>query len=102
MAMVLKTIRALTRPRGFESHALRPTSESHSDLGLYLLGPRRRVVTDRSQVQPTAVICRWSRDIRGMNLEAFALVKLRKMEECRRKPDSLHGRSVRQPALHRS
>jgi hypothetical protein len=23
--MLLKTIRALTRPRGFESHALRPT-----------------------------------------------------------------------------
>src|SRR5919109_414746 len=101
MAMVLKTIKAGDSLRGFESHALRPTSESHSDLGLYLLGSRHRVVTDRSQVQPTAVICRWSRDIRGMNLEAFALVKLRKMEGCRRKPGPLHGRSVRRPALHR-
>jgi hypothetical protein len=44
-------------------------------------------VTDRSRVQPTAAICRWSRDIRGMDLEAFPQVNPRKTEGSRRKRD---------------
>jgi hypothetical protein len=67
---VLKTIRALTRPRGFESHALRLAPKTGSDLGLCPLISGRRLVTDRSQMQPTAAICRWARDISGMDLEA--------------------------------
>jgi hypothetical protein len=31
--MLLKTIRALTRPNGFESHALRSTCQTSPDLG---------------------------------------------------------------------
>jgi len=38
------------------------------------LSSRPRLVTDCSQMQPTAAICRWSRDIRGMDLEAFPQV----------------------------
>jgi len=38
--MLLKTIRALTGPRGFESHALRPTPERRA------VGDRRQTVLD--------------------------------------------------------
>src|SRR5690348_17546451 len=38
-------------------------------------------------MQPTAAICRWSRDIRGMDLEAFPQVNQRKTEGSRRKRD---------------
>jgi len=63
------------------------TSENGPDLDLCSLVPCRRVVADRSQMQPTAAICRWSRDIRGMDLETFPQVSLRKTEEPRQKRD---------------
>src|SRR6266536_3354142 len=87
MAMVLKTIVAATSPWvRIPRPPLRPRKTS-SDLGLCPLISRRRLVTDRSQMQPTAAICRWSRDIRGMDLEAFPQVNPRKIEESRRKRD---------------
>ena len=39
-----------------------------------------RLDADRSQLQPTAAICRRSRDIRGMDLEVFPQVNSRKWE----------------------
>jgi hypothetical protein len=44
------------------------------DLRLWPPISRSALVTDRSQMQPTAAICRWSRDIRGMDLEPFPQV----------------------------
>src|ERR1044072_2777104 len=38
-------------------------------------------------MQPTATICRWSRDIRGMDLGAFPQVTPRKTEGSRRERD---------------
>ncbi len=76
--MVLKTIVAATSPWvRIPRPPLRPRKTS-SDLGLCPPVSRRRLVTDRSQMQPTAAICRWSRDIRGMDLEAFPQVNQRK------------------------
>jgi hypothetical protein len=49
-------------------------------LGLCPLVPCGWLVTKRSQMQPTAVICRWSRDRRGMDFEAFPQVSLRKQK----------------------
>ena len=87
MAMVLKTIVAATSPWvRIPRPPLRPR-KTGPDLGLYLLISRRRLVANRSQMQPTATICRWSRDIRGMDLEAFPQVNLRKTEGSRRKRD---------------
>jgi hypothetical protein len=56
------------------------TSENSPELGLHPSGSRPGLVTDRSQMQPTAAICRWSRDIRGMDLEAFPQVNPRKQK----------------------
>ena len=80
MAMVLKTIVAATSPWvRIPRPPLRPR-KTGPDLGLYLLISRRRLAANRSQMQPTATICRWSRDIRGMDLEAFAQVNPEKTE----------------------
>jgi hypothetical protein len=38
------------------------TSVNRPELGLCLPTPCRRFVTDRSQMQPTIAICRWSRE----------------------------------------
>src|SRR6185437_11856487 len=87
MAMVLKTIVTATSPWvRIPRPPLRPRKTS-SDLGLCQPISRRMLVTGRSQVQPTATICRWSRDIRGMDLEAFPQVNSRKTEGFRRKRD---------------
>src|SRR5580700_11224199 len=87
MAMVLKTIVAATSPWVRIPRPPLLTSENDPDLGLCPPIPCRRLITDRSQMQPTAAICRWSRDIRGMDLEAFPQVNLRKTEGPRRKQD---------------
>src|SRR5436190_5102190 len=87
MAMVLKTIVAATSPWvRIPRPPLRPRKTS-PDLRLCPLISRRRHVTDRSQMQPAAAICRWSRDIRGMDLEAFPQVNPAETEESRRKRD---------------
>src|SRR6266487_2211871 len=87
MAMVLKTIVAATSPWvRIPRPPLRPR-KTGSDLGLCPPVLRRRLVTDRSQMQPTAAISRWSRDIRGMELEAFPQVNPRKTGGSRRERD---------------
>ena len=43
------------------------------------------LVTERSQTQPNAVVGRWSRDVRGMDLEPFPQVTRRKSDGRRRK-----------------
>jgi hypothetical protein len=60
-----------------------------SDLDLCLPVSGRQLITDRSQMQPTAAISRWSRDIRGMDLAAFPQVTLRKTEGGRAENDIL-------------
>src|SRR5271165_464023 len=87
MAMVLKTIVAATSPWVRIPRPPLFTSENSPELGLRPSGSCSRLVTDRSQTQPTAAICRWSRDIRGMDLEAFAQVNRRKTEGPRRNRD---------------
>src|SRR5271165_5200092 len=87
MAMVLKTIVAATSPWvRIPRPPLRPR-KTGPDLDLWPPVPCSGLVTDRSQMQPTAAICRWSRDIRGMDLEVFPQVNLRKTEGPRRKRD---------------
>ena len=73
--MLLKTIKALTRSRGFESRALllyfRKTSP---DLGLQSIVSFRRFTADRSQTQLNAAMSRWSRDVQRVDPEAFSQV----------------------------
>src|SRR5947199_229970 len=78
MAMVLKTIVAATSPWVRIPRPPLLTSGNGFDLLLYPPSPRRGVVTDRSQMQPAAAICRWSRDIRGMDLARFPQVNQQK------------------------
>jgi hypothetical protein len=85
MAMVLKTIVAATSPWVRIPRPPLLTTKNRSDLRLCPLGPHPGPVADRSQMQPTAAICRWSRDIRVMDLEAFAQVNPQKTEGTRRK-----------------
>src|SRR5271169_6319243 len=87
MAMVLKTIVAATSPWVRIPRPPLFTSENSPELGLRPSGSCSELVTDRSQMQPTAAICRWSRDIRGMDLEAFPQVNPRETEGVRRKRD---------------
>jgi hypothetical protein len=87
MAMVLKTIVAATSPWVRIPRPPLITSENSPELDLYPPIPCCRFVTDRSQMQPTAAICRWSRDIRGMDREAFPQVNLRETEGSRQKQD---------------
>ena len=85
--MVLKTIVAATSPWvRIPRPPLRPRKTS-PDLGLCLPISCRVLVTNRSQMQPPATICRSSRDIRGMNLEALPQVNLGKTEGSRRERD---------------
>jgi hypothetical protein len=94
MAMVLKTIVAATSPWVRIPRPPLLPRKTDLDLGLYSLSRRTGLVTDRSQMQPTAAICRWSRDIRGMKLEAFPQVNQRKTDGPGRKRDPyIVGRS---------
>ncbi len=58
MAMVLKTIRGGDIPRGFESHALRQTSENRFSPGLI---PAKLTSGARYRPQPDAADCRQTR-----------------------------------------
>src|SRR5689334_19380153 len=94
MAMVLKTIVAATSPWVRIPRPPLMTSENGTDLDLCSPGLRAVLVANRSQMQPTAAICRWSRDIRGMDLEAFPQVNQRKTTgPCRKRGPCMVGRS---------
>src|SRR5271169_2225210 len=68
---LLKTIGALTRPRGFESHALARPRKTSTDLRLCSFISDRRLIGARSQMQPTAAMCRWSRIYATWILKCF-------------------------------
>ena len=59
--MSLKTIVAATSPWANPTPSA-PTSKTSPELGLCQPIACRRLVTDRSHIQPTAAICRWSRE----------------------------------------
>src|SRR5579863_5181715 len=71
MAMVLKTIVAATSPWVRIPRPPLDLGKTGPDLVLHRPGSCPVFVTGRNQVQPAAAVCRWSRDIRVMDLEAF-------------------------------